>query len=84
MNKPKRIKAKKVCGYCNKEFKSKGVKYCSKSCKSRDMSPESKIPDKQVLVNDFKELIYFTEVGKKYSVSDNTIRKWCKKYNITK
>lgn len=24
----------------------------------------------------------FTQLGKKYSVSDNTVRKWCKKYDL--
>ena len=25
----------------------------------------------------------FTEVGKHYNVSDNAVKKWCKKYNMS-
>ena len=37
------------------------------------------------LTGDLKELIRttpFTQIGKMYNVSDNTIRKWCDKYNL--
>ena len=40
------------------------------------------IPKKEQLINDFKELKNFVQVGKKYGVSDNAVRKWCKKYKI--
>jgi hypothetical protein len=39
-------------------------------------------PEKDVLLDDFFKLKKFTEVGRKYGVSDNSIRKWCKKYDI--
>lgn len=42
----------------------------------------NKIPSKNDLILDFKKLRTFTSVGRKYSVSDNAIRKWCKKYEI--
>ncbi len=41
-----------------------------------------KKPNKEDLEKDIKELKYFTRIGKKYGVSDNTVRKWCKTYNI--
>ena len=34
-----------------------------------------------MLEQDLAELS-FVEIGKKYGVSDNAIRKWCKKYNL--
>jgi len=39
-------------------------------------------PSKEALIADFKKLQSFLQVGKKYSVSDNTIRKWCFSYNL--
>lgn len=45
------------------------------------------IPECDMLTNkeELKELIYtksFVEIGKQFNVSDNTIRKWCKKFNL--
>ena len=40
------------------------------------------IPPKEVLESDLKTIKNFVEVGKKYGVVDNTVRKWCKKYNL--
>ena len=34
------------------------------------------------LIQDFKELKSFVQVGVKYEVSDNAVRKWCKLYDI--
>jgi uncharacterized protein YjcR len=37
--------------------------------------------------NELKKLIRntpFTKIGELYGVSDNTIRKWCEKYNLPK
>ena len=39
------------------------------------------IPPKEVI----EELIYkypFTKIGEMYNVSDNAVRKWCKKYEL--
>jgi transposase-like protein len=38
-------------------------------------------PSKEVLLQELKES-NFTQVGKKYGVSDNTIRKWCRNYDL--
>ena len=35
-----------------------------------------------VTIQDFKELKSFVQVGLKYNVSDNAVRKWCKLYGI--
>ena len=40
-------------------------------------------PDKETLIKDIYDLKgNFTRIGKKYGVSDNAVRKWCKKYEI--
>ena len=68
---------KKYCK-CGKEITlySKQCRGCF--CKSRR---KVKRPTKEQLYNDLKET-NFLQVGKKYGVSDNTIRKWCKNYNL--
>lgn len=38
-------------------------------------------PSKNILKEDIKNLS-FVNIGKKYGVSDNTIRKWCKQYSL--
>ena len=38
-------------------------------------------PSKETLSNDICNMS-FVKVGKKYGVSDNTIRKWCKYYKL--
>jgi len=72
---------KKTCLYCKNEFKKRsGQKYCSMDCRKLDL--QKNIPSKELLVNKLNELKSYVQVGKFFSVSDNTIRKWCKKYNI--
>lgn len=72
-------KEKYFCKQCGKEI-PKGYLYCSHEChqKSRrifDVSAEQ-------LIEDFKELGSFKQVGKKYGVSDNSIKKRCKRKGI--
>lgn len=45
-------------------------------------SRKSRSPIKEELINNFKELKSYVQVGKIYGVSDNAVRKWCKKYNL--
>jgi hypothetical protein len=42
---------------------------------------KAKRPSKEVLEKEIQENS-FLALGKKYGVSDNAIRKWCKNYNI--
>lgn len=75
-------KTSKNCKNCGTFFfnLNKSVKYCSHSCatfSTRKVDRPSK--------SDLEKLIWekpFTEIGKDYGVSDNTIRKWCKAYGI--
>lgn len=81
-SKSKIYKEPKYCEYCGEELigKSKQNKYCSRSCANRGCG--SKRPDVFTLIKDFKELKSFVQVGKKYGVSDNAVKKWCKLYGI--
>ena len=66
---------------CGKEI-SRGCircKYCNG--KSKIVSEENMPIDR----NKLKELIFtipFTKIGKMFGVTDNAIRKWCKKFNL--
>lgn len=69
----------KYCPECNKQIPSNRV-YCSEPCKK--LAVTSKLmPNKEQLISDISEMP-MTHVGKKYKVSDNSIRKWCKKLEI--
>lgn len=74
-------KREKICKNCKKVFSSKGNKYfCSVKCNA---SYNSNIPPKEDLINQIAHFnCVFTSIGKHYNVSDNAVRKWCKKYNI--
>lgn len=72
----------KYCAHCGKELvgKARRNKYCSQECVHR--ANGSKRPDVLTLIDDFKELKSFVQVGNKYGVTDNAVRKWCKTYGI--
>lgn len=72
-----------TCLVCNKTFYAlnKNVgKYCSQEC-SHIAQQRAKRPDRDQL----KRLIRttpFLQIGKQFNVTDNTIRKWCKRLNL--
>ena len=71
-------KKNNYCIYCGKEI-YKGAKRCKK-CIAKIRA--SRV---QATREELKGLIRsksFIELGKQYGVSDNAIRKWCKKYNL--
>ena len=49
--------------------------------KELDNARGCSIPSKEQLLKDIKTMS-FVSIGQKYNVSDNAIRKWCKKYNL--
>ncbi len=67
-----------ICCYCKNPFSTKQCnrKFCSLECSSKSQTCLIKPnPDElQLLVNE----IGFVQTGKKYGVSDNTIRNWIK------
>ena len=53
--------------------------------KANVKSPPTDNPFANLSREELKNLIRttpFTKIGEKYGVSDNTIRKWCDKYNL--
>lgn len=70
-------KQEKVCPLCG-EFKHGMSDVCLR-CYRKKIAEN--IPSKDVL-----EILIceynFCEIGRKYNVSDNAVRKWCKKYNL--
>jgi hypothetical protein len=68
----------KQCENCYKKItnKSKWCKLCSDICKDQNRKIKNR-PDLSVLLEDIEELGY-VQTGKKYGVSDNSIRKWIK------
>lgn len=72
-----------ACSNCGKSFNAKHrhAKYCSRSCSAA--AKERKPPvDKTTLYNLLKENS-FTSVARMYGVSDNAVRKWCRKYGLS-
>jgi 5-methylcytosine-specific restriction endonuclease McrA len=74
----------KICRKCNTVFSNSagGDFYCSLKCFNNDRA--SNIPMPSDIIQSFRELYSFLQVGKHYSVSDNNIRKWVKKFKIEK
>lgn len=69
------------CQACGKEI-SKGSKLCL-DCYELTQKMISKRPEKEILTKDLYECRgNFTEIGRKYGVDGNTIRKWCTKYGL--
>ena len=73
-------KEKKYCKVCGKEIIGGGKKYCSHSC--ADKASKKFDVDGNQLKEDFQKLKSYCAVGRKYGVSDNAIKKRCKKLNI--
>ena len=65
--------------YKNKEKKTNKSRYCVEC--SQKAQQKVKRPSKEVLSEEIKKYS-FLYLGHKYRVSDNAVRKWCKKYNI--
>lgn len=70
------------CKQCGVEFTpwSRKRKYCSEDC-SQKSQRKCERPKKEELEKMISEMSW-VEIGRKYNVSDNTIRKWAKKYII--
>jgi hypothetical protein len=82
---PKKEKIKKNCLCCNKEIlvvksKENRTKFCSEIC-SRLYRRKVERPSKEQLVIDIRSLSWLS-IGRKYGVSDRTIKKWAISYDI--
>lgn len=73
-----------TCPICGKQFKRKEKTniYCSLECYQQARALDSNRPSVLELIKNFKELKSFVKVGKKYNVSDNAVRNWCKVYKL--
>lgn len=72
----------KVCEFCKNKFTTRieKEKFCSQEC-WHNQSRKCERPSKEELLV-LIETMSFVAVGKKFGVSDNSIRKWCKNYKI--
>jgi hypothetical protein len=66
------------CVFCNSDYeaKYKKQKYCSYECHKKSIRRAER-PSKEQLMKELADS-NFVQVGKKYGVSDNAIRKWLK------
>lgn len=69
----KKVEEKYICPNCGKEM-SRGAKLC-REC-SRIQSRKADRPERQILKNMIRTMP-FTQIAKKYDVSDRAIAKWC-------
>ena len=72
----------RICQECGENFTSKyrNAKYCSSVCRNLQRRKVER-PSKEEL----KQLINttsFLQIGRKYQVSDNAVRKWAKQYEL--
>lgn len=79
-NQTRGVKHKKFCFDCKKPISPQSKNFCIDCYNNRRAKS---IPLKNELIDTLiKYNFNFTKVGKFYQVSDNTVRKWCKKYNM--
>jgi len=71
-------KNKYYCSECNKNLKQKTKTGMCSECYHKSIRKVNR-PSYQQLLQD-KEIMSMVKIGKKYGVSDNTIRKWLKFY----
>lgn len=76
----KHEKNKRFCINCNNEIFSKR-KTCNDSCFKNHRNKN--IPSLEILKDAFIEYKNLVKVGKHFNVSDNAVRKWCLKYNLS-
>lgn len=72
-------KTKYYCPDCGKEI-LKRSQYCSVCARKHTRRVER--PSSEQLLQDFYKLKSITKIGEKYGVTDNSIRKWLKTYNM--
>ena len=85
LNYKKNYKQKKnYCVNCGKEITRQAIRCNSCASKLKGLkrvSPNK--PSREVLKQEIR-IYSFLEIGRKYGVSDNAIRKWCVSYNLPK
>ena len=72
----------KKCPNCEKEFLSHNTMFCCRKCVNQYQSKNnSNRPSYEELENDLRTMSYVA-IGRKYNISDNGVRKWCKFYGL--
>lgn len=81
-NNPILKRSDKICSICHKQYTPKDnvQKFCSIECYGLSTRKVTR-PNKQILELEIANN-NFVQLGKKYGVSDNAVRKWAKKYGI--
>lgn len=74
-------KKKNFCIDCNTEINIRSVRCNSCQAKTRIIPLENMPITREELKNMIRTLP-FTQIGEKFQVSDNTVRKWCDKFNL--
>ena len=74
------VKKKHFCIDCGEEIGSWGIRCWD--CYVIQEQNQSKCPTKEELLEDLKWFKSWTALGRKYSVSDKTVKKWFRKYEI--
>ena len=72
------------CSRCGKKLWNYTKTGLCCECYRKLEQENSKIPTKEILLNDFNQLKRMSAIGRKYNVSQKTIKKWLLKYNIVK
>lgn len=49
---------------------------------TKNRKEKKQIPNKEELLSIFKKYLTFTKTGEYFGVKDNSVRKWCKKYEL--
>ena len=70
---------KYICPVCGKPKMRKDAKMCI-DCRNKEKAKN--IPTKDKLIELLEQGLPYTKIGELYSVSDNAVRKWCKKYGL--
>ena len=72
---------KKYCIDCGAEIQPESTR--CKNCESKHrIVPLENMPVTREELKNLIRTVPFTQIGKKYGVSDNAIRKWCDKFNL--
>lgn len=72
---------KHYCKKCKKELTTRTKTGLCVRCLGEE-NRKVKRPSKEELLQDIYNIHNFVEIGRKYGVSDNAVRKWCLSYNI--
>lgn len=65
-----------------KNGKNKGCRIVKDKVPKKENTEKHAIPNKDEVISLLSETKNFSKAGRVKNVSDNAVRKWCKKYNI--